>query len=144
MERDVPGTEVDRIAIAVRIIGDSLDPERLTRMLGVAPTLAKRKGEPAERDGATIEQRTGIWSYALPASPEWELGDAIRTLLEQLPSDPALWESLAMEFSTDVFCALFLDAPNRLAILPVETLALLAERRLQLTLDLFGEDRGGR
>ena len=141
MDRDVPGSEVDRIAVAVRIIGDTLDPDRLTRMLGVAPTLARRKGEPMERDGATVEQPTGIWSYALPASPEWELGDAIRTLLEQLPSDPALWESLALEFSTDVFCAIFLDAPNRLAILPVETLDLLAERRLQLTFDLFGGDR---
>jgi hypothetical protein len=133
----VVGGELDRVEVSVRIAGETLEPDRITRMLGVRPTFAARKGEIIQRGTRTVTQRIGIWSYALPASREWVLGDAIRTLLEQLPADPALWEALASEFATDVFCGLFLSSMNRGTELPVETLALLAERQLKLGLDIY-------
>ena len=136
------GGELDRVEVGVRVAGDTLDPDRITRMLGVRPTFAARKGEAVTRGAATVTQRTGIWTYALPSSREWVLGDAIRTLLEQLPADPALWEMLATEYETDVFCGLFLANVNRGTEIPVETLALLAERRLKLGLDIYAEGRG--
>ena len=81
--------DIDRLEIALRVTDDDLDPDRVTRMLGVNPTVAARKGDDVDIDGVPVTQRTGIWSYALPASPEWELGDAIDTLLERLPHAPA-------------------------------------------------------
>jgi len=134
----VVGGEVDRIEVSLRVAGDALDPQRITRMLGVSPTFSARKGDRRGDAASPVIQRIGVWAYRLPASPEWELGDAIRTLLEQLPPDPALWEALASEFRTDVFCGLFLGDTNRGAEIPVETLALLAERRLTLSLDIHG------
>ena len=83
-------------------------------------------------------QRTGVWAYALPASPEWELGDAIDTLLDRLPHDPALWESLASWASVAVICGLFIHDADRAADLAPDTLARLAERRLALTLQIRG------
>ena len=83
------GDDIDRLEIALRVASDDLDPDRITRMLGVNPTFAARMGEEVDVDGVPIVQPTGSWRYALPASPEWELGDAIHTLLEQLPGDPA-------------------------------------------------------
>jgi hypothetical protein len=130
--------DVDRLDIELRVTGDDLDPDRITRMLGVNPTLAARKGEAVDVAGVPVTQPTGIWSYALPASPEWELGDAIDTLLERLPHDPALWESLGGWASAAVVCGLHVHGVDRVAALPPDTLARLSERRLALSLRIRG------
>jgi hypothetical protein len=137
---DHPPTEqdIDRLEIELRVTSDDLDPERITRMLGVNPTRAARKGEDIDLAGVPTTQRTGTWSYALPASPEWELGDAIDTLLENLPQDPALWESLAGWATVSVVCGLFIHDVDRAAELSPDTLARLAERRLALRLEIRG------
>jgi hypothetical protein len=132
------GGEIDRVVISLRISGDTLAPDRITRILGVEPTHAVAKGETVDLAGVPIVQATGIWTYDLPASTEWELSDAIRTLLDRFPADPALWESLATEFTTDIFCGLFLHAANRGTQISLETMALLVERRLPLGLDIHG------
>lgn len=130
--------DIDRLEIELRVTGDALDPERITRMLGVNPTIAARRGEAIDVGGVPVMQRTGIWSYALPASPEWELGDAIDTLLERLPHDPALWESLAGWATVAVVCGLYIHDVDRVASLTPDTLARLAERRLALSLQIRG------
>lgn len=132
------GRDIERLDIELRVTGDDLDPERITRMLGVPPTVAARRGEEIDIGGVPVVQRTGVWSYALPASPEWELGDAIDTLLERLPHDPALWESLATRASVAVICGLFIHDADRAADLPPDTLARLSERRLALSLRIRG------
>jgi hypothetical protein len=137
-EREPDAKDIDRLEIALRVTGDELDPERITRMLGVAPTLAARKGETVDVAGVPVSQPAGIWRYALPASPEWELGDAIDTLLEKLPADPALWESMAGWAVVAVVCALYVHGVDRSAALAPDTLARLAERRLTLRLEIHG------
>jgi uncharacterized protein DUF4279 len=137
------GRDIDRLEIELRVTGDDLDPERITRMLGVNPTRAARKGEAIDLSGIPTVQRTGIWSWALPASPEWELGDAIDTLLERLPHDPALWESMAGWSTVAVVCGLYIHDVDRVAQLSPDTLARLAERRLALTLHIRGDGSRG-
>ena len=128
--------DIERLDIELRVTSDDLEPERITRMLGVAPTSAARRGEEIDIGGVPVVQRTGVWAYALPASPEWELGDAIDTLLDRLPHDPALWESLASWASVAVICGLFIQDADRAADLAPDTLARLAERRLALSLQI--------
>jgi len=130
--------DIDRLEIELRVSGDDLDPDRVTRMLGVNPTRAARKGDEIDVLGVPTVQRTGLWTWALPASPEWELGDAIDTLLERLPHDPALWESLAGWATVAVVCGLYIHDVDRVADLAPDTLARLAERRLALSLQIRG------
>jgi uncharacterized protein DUF4279 len=137
-----PRRDIERLEVELRVTADDLDPERITRMLGVNPTVAARKGEDVDVAGVPVSQPTGIWSYALPASPEWELGDAIDTLLERLPHDPALWESLAGWAAVSVVCGLFIRDVDRAADLSPDTLARLAERRLALSLHIRGITSG--
>ncbi len=138
MSDPADGRDIERLDIELRVTGDDLDPERITRMLGVPPTVAARRGEAIDIGGVPIVQRTGVWAYALPASPEWELGDAIDTLLDRLPHDPALWESLATWARVAVICGLFIHDADRAADLAPDTLARLAERRLALSLRIRG------
>jgi hypothetical protein len=137
-ERDTG--DIDHLEISLQVTGDDLEPDRITRMLGVNPTFAARKGEEVDCAGVPVAQRTGIWLLALPASPEWELGDAIYTLLEQLPPDPALWESLAGWADVSVVCGLIVHGADRAAVLAPDTLARLAERRLPLRLEIRGPE----
>jgi hypothetical protein len=134
-----PRRDIERLDIELRVTGDDLDPARITRMLGVPPTVAARRGEEIDIGGVPVVQRTGVWAYALPASSEWELSDAIDTLLDRLPHDPALWESLATWASAAVICGLFIHDTDRAADLAPDTLARMAERRLALSLQIrFG------
>jgi hypothetical protein len=138
---DSSGDEADRgdlgrIEIELLVTADDLDPDRITRMLGVVPSAAARKAESVDVDGVPVTQPTGVWRYALPASPEWELSDAIDTLLEQMPPDPALWESLSGWASVSVICGLYVHDVNRGADLHPDTLARLAERRVALRLEI--------
>jgi uncharacterized protein DUF4279 len=130
--------DIERLEIELRVTGEDLDPERITRMLGVHPTIAARRGEEIDVGGVPVVQRTGVWTYALPASPEWELADAIDTLLERLPHDPALWESLAGWATMAVVWGLFIHDGDRAADVAPDTLARLAERRLALSLQIRG------
>ena|SRR6185312_3769094 len=136
----VAGGEVDQVRVSLRIIGDDLDPDEVTRVLGVEPSAAIRKGE--RRPGGRV-QRTGVWRLSLPHSREWVLEDAITTLLAALPSDLAVWQALGGKYRLDVFCGLFLDQWNRGADLSPAVLRELAERGLALGLDVYdpmGED----
>jgi hypothetical protein len=47
---------------SLRFLGDRLQPERITKMLGAAPTLAYRKDEVFKRSrGQEVRGRTGLW-----------------------------------------------------------------------------------
>src|SRR5690349_14642193 len=46
----------------LRFLGDSLEPRRLSQLLGVEPTTAYRKGEVYKRSrGHEVIGRTGLW-----------------------------------------------------------------------------------
>ena len=136
----VVGGPLSRLSISVRVAGDQLDPVEISRLFGVAPEFAARKGEQRQSGSRTVIQRIGIWTYGLSdePSPEWELDDAITTLLQQLPSDLNIWNHLAGRFKLDVFCGLFMGSDNQGADLRPSTLKLLADRGLTLRLDIYG------
>lgn len=133
----VLGGQVDRVEVSLRIVGPTLVPGRITHRLGVDPTFAAQKGDLVDRGGTRIKQNTGIWTYALAQSVEWELDDAIRTLLSRFPDNRGVWRELAQDFRIDLFCGLFLASRNRGTELSPETMLLLAHRHARLGLDIY-------
>lgn len=141
----VIGGPLARVRVSVRVVGDDLDPDEVTRLLGVEPTFAARKGERVTRRTRTGTERArvqsvGVWSHALTphSSPDWELGAALDELLSRFPEDPGLWALLRARYSVDVFCGLFLGSDNQGADLRPETLGAVARRGLTLSLDIYG------
>jgi len=131
------GGDVDRLSVTLRITAPDLDPEAITRRLGVPPTLAARRGDDRPSKGGTVKQRVGIWAVGFPSSQEWVLADAIGALLDRLPGDVALWREIASSATIDAFCGLHLDDWNRGLDLPPELLARLGERRIALSFDIY-------
>ena len=140
----VLGGPISRLSVSVRASGDTLDPDELTRLFGVEPSFAARKGDRVQRGNRTVTQRVGIWTYRLTeeSSPEWELDDAIVTLLARLPDDLAVWRELERRYNLDVFCGLFMGSENQGAGLDPSTLRLLGERGLTLELAIYGPPPG--
>lgn len=138
------GGPLSRLSISVRIAGETLDPAEISAILGVQPKFAARTGETRLSGRRTVTQRIGIWTYGLTDGPseEWELDDAITTLLNRLPADTTIWRDLAARYRLDVFCGLFMGGDNQGADLRPETLRLLADRGLALGLDIYGPPPG--
>jgi len=131
------GGDVDRITVSVRASGDQLDPDEVTGALGTAPTFAARKGERRTSGGREVVQRTGVWFVEFRAPEEWTLDEAIGELLDRLPSDTKVWAQLAAKYELDLLCGLHLSAWNRGFVLPAALLARLAERHLELDVDIY-------
>ncbi len=131
------GGDSDEIAVSLRVIGDDLDPEHVSRLLGVEPSLLRPKGEVRHSGGRAVVQRTGVWSFSIECSPEWALPYAIGTRLDRLPADPEVWAELTRCYRVDLFCGLFIESWNRGINLPAALLRRLADRGLDLDLDIY-------
>jgi phosphoribosylpyrophosphate synthetase len=59
-------TECERLEndthATLRIMGDALDPEEVTRLLAIAPTFARRKGDKYGKSDRPVTSRTGVWA----------------------------------------------------------------------------------
>ena len=134
----VVGGDVDRVSVSIRVAGDDLDPDEVTSTLLVQPSFSARKGDRHTSSGREIMQRTGIWVFNFSGSAEeWTLGDAIGALLDRLPSDLRIWQSLASKYRLDVFCGVYIEVWNRGFQLPPALMRRLADRGLSLGIDVY-------
>jgi hypothetical protein len=132
------GGDADRVTVTIRVAGDDLDPDEVTKVLNISPTFAARKGDRRPSGDRDIVQGTGIWTLTFSGTPsEWTLDEAIPILLDKLPADLAVWDRLAEKYDLDVFCGLQLECWNRGFALSPELLLRLAQRHLELDVDIY-------
>ena len=83
-------TKSERAFATLRMAGDDLVPSHITKLLGVAPTLAYAKGERYKRspDGAQLIGRTGVWYRSTDAFESGHLEEHIQRLLDVIVSNP--------------------------------------------------------
>jgi hypothetical protein len=76
----------------LRVWGDTLDPNFVTRTLGCEPSRSQRKGAPVL--SATGEPRriarTGSWLLDYPVAGDATIGEAIELLLRTLPTEESV------------------------------------------------------
>lgn len=124
----------------LRFLGDDLDPDELTRLLGSAPSEGRRRGEAYRSRGARAERtaRTGSWRLRVEKRSPGDLDGQIAELLSPLSRDLAVWRDLSARFQADIFCGLFLDQSNEGIDLSPETLVMIGSRGLTLDFDIYG------
>ena len=129
-------------AVALRIIGDDLDPDEITKLLGVPPTIAEKKGDriTGKNPGYRIA-RSGMWRLRTRDRQPESLQGQIEEILGQLTPDLAVWKNLALRYRVELFCGLFMDKGNEGLILPPKPLADLGVRGIELQLDIYGPAR---
>ena len=130
---------IAKTSVGLRIFGDDLDPDEITRQLGAQPTVGVRKGVERRRpSGHSHIALTGQWLLTAPTAAPGDLDEQIRALLATLTDDLEIWRDLGRRYRCDLFCGLFMIEGNEGIGLEPETVRLIGERGLKIDLDIYG------
>ena len=131
------GGPIDRVVVTLRLYGESLDPDEVTKMLGCQPTFAIRRGEVFPRGRYRRFATTGMWHLHGDRPENEDLEVQVQFLLGRVTRDESVWEDLAQRFRIDMNCGVFLGAWNRGFELSVPLLTELSRRRLMIGFDVY-------
>lgn len=121
-----------RSVASLRIGGDNLDPDEMSRLLGGIPALAYRKGEVNKSKFRDVVRMTGAWMLnATDREPE-NLDAQVDEILGQLTQDLTVWASLSNDYEIDLFCGFFMKQTDEGVEVSVKTLKALSERGIKL------------
>jgi hypothetical protein len=135
--------QIAKSVATLRVSGDELVPAEITRLLGCPPTSAYAKGDVIRGNSTGREsvKRHGLWRLEAEDREPENLDAQIAEVLARLTQDLAVWEGLARRFQMDFFCGLFMDATNAGMELSSQTMRLLAERGINIGLDVYAPTR---
>lgn len=130
---------VETSAVTLRIHGDDLVPQEITRMLGVSPTHAVLKGQEivGQKTGRIWIAKSGMWRLcAADRNPE-NVDAQIQELFSRMTADIAVWRSIAKKYKMDLFCGLFMREKNDGLSISPQSMTTLAERGIELWFDIY-------
>lgn len=133
--------QLQKSAATLGFYGDDLDPDEITALLGMIPTVGVAKGDKwLTSRGAEKIASTGSWRIETDRCEPEDLNKQIKALLEPLTSDLPVWRDLTRRFRGVIFCGLWMKSFNDGLQLSAEVLGSVAERGLLLDLDIYAED----
>ena len=135
------GGHPDGAELCLRVCGDDLEPDEITRLMGHAPSRSQRKGQSVQNSSGQVKRiaRTGSWLLDHPLGAEATIEEGVESLLSGLPSDDRMWAALGQRHRVDLLCDVFVRGVNRGFVLPPQVLGLLARRGIALGVDIFCE-----
>jgi uncharacterized protein with von Willebrand factor type A (vWA) domain len=131
---------ISRLMAALRIVGDELDPDEITRLLGKAPTTVQRRGHPMRKPSGQLGRIMPFSSWSLSAddSLSGDLDAQVDQILDRTAQDLAVWRGIASTWRMHLFCGLFLRDHNEGLSLSPTSLRALGDREILLDLDIYG------
>jgi hypothetical protein len=124
--------------VSLRIFSKHLQPDEITQQLGFPPTEAAKTGEKkAKPKGGTRVIRQGFWFLNYGENDSVLLEDKIVGLLENLTDELDIWKKITDEYTTDIFCGVFMDNWNEGFGLSPACMKKLAERNLKIGFDIY-------
>jgi Domain of unknown function (DUF4279) len=135
------GGHPDRATLCLRVCGDTLDPEEITRLLGRAPTGSQRKGQPVLSKSGEIKRiaRTGSWLLDQAVRSDMTIEKEIESFLGSLPPEGQAWAAIEERYHVDLLCDVFVRGVNQGFELSPRVLAMLGQRGITLGVDIFCE-----
>ncbi len=131
-----------RSLATLRLSGDDLNPDEITKLLGCEPTRRQSKGELTEsRHGlAPRIARYGAWRLEATAAEPANVDTQVAELLGKVSAEMSVWHDLTERFHVNIFCGWFMNEGNEGIDLSPDTMLALGSRRLPLALDIYGAD----
>jgi hypothetical protein len=125
--------------ISLFIVGDDLDPVRVSTALGGQPHVAGKKGDAVTHTtarGKTISRPAiaGYWRREVSLPSPVMVDSAVRQLFAGLAVDSDTWRSLSSSFRAGISV---MEAPPEStaeSIFPGPTLAFIEERNLEVSI----------
>lgn len=124
---------------SLRIIGDSLNPQEISDLLGCEGSTMYFKGDVRviKKTGRKVERKSGHWSLVATECEPENIDGQVTEILNKLNDDPVVWEKLASKYSIDLFCGIFMELSNEGMNISPETLMKLGKRGAVLALDIY-------
>ncbi|MCW8875692.1 MAG: DUF4279 domain-containing protein [Kangiellaceae bacterium] len=134
--------QVNRSVATLRIIGENLIPNEISKLLKCEPSFAYSKGDVkvSKTTGRKLIRKTGMWQMrSTDAEPE-NIDSQTLEIFSKLSSENTIWDELSSSYEINLFCGIFLEKSNEGMDISSSTLTLLADRKVQLSLDIYGPD----
>jgi hypothetical protein len=134
------GGSVDEVNVTLALYGEELEPEEVSRALGVEPTSAHRRGE--RRGPGIPPYLSGAWLLKERGGDAESAEAVLDRLLKQLPEDSAVWRDLSMRHSIQVGFGLHMTGWNKGLSIPLKQVRRIAELGASMEFDIYayGED----
>jgi len=128
-----------RSATTLRIGGDTLTPDEISRLLGARPSFARTKGEQwkGKVSGRVYTARTGQWRLGAEDRKPADIDGQIAEILNQLTPDLDVWASLSERFKIDLFCGWFMEDSSEGVEISAASLRALGLRGIVLGVCLY-------
>jgi len=130
--------QADSSSATLRIGSEKLIPAEITELLGCEPTQSQTKGDVIT--GKSDYKRTvkaGMWRLSAKDCEPENLDSQIAEIFEQLPDDLNVWRQLSARYELDIFCGIFVNRSNGVALISPESMKILSSRNIRLTLDIY-------
>lgn len=122
---------------ALRIAGDSLNPDAISGLLGCSPTLGYVKGQIEPSKGRRIVRETGGWHLDAAGQQPGNLDAHVAELFGRVNSALPAWATLSGEYKIDLFCVYFMSEADEGLEVSAKTLKLLGDRGIKLELRIY-------
>ncbi|HET8707527.1 MAG TPA: DUF4279 domain-containing protein [Pseudomonadales bacterium] len=128
---------LSRSVASLRVFGDQLIPEEITKLLGSEPTKSTRKGDVIPSASHARNAKTGSWLLKAKSCEPENLNEQVEWILSQLTSDLGVWSALCKEFEVDIFCGLFMEGSNEGFSLSPAIMSALGSRGIEIGFDIY-------
>ncbi len=125
---------------ALRIAGDALQPDLISRLLGCSPTLAYVKGQIEPSKGKAIVRETGGWYLEAAEQQPGNLDAHVAELFGRVNYDLSAWATLSGGYTLELFCVYFMSEPDEGLEASAETLKVLGHRGIKLGLRTYAPE----
>jgi hypothetical protein len=119
---------------ALRIFGHPLDPDDVTRHLGISPTHAHRKGDRRGPNSGPYDH--DMWSYTAPVGQAEPLGVHIDALWNTFREHKPYLLQLKHDVTVDVFLGYRSNCDHAGVVVPYESLEMFRELQVPFGLSI--------
>ena len=138
------GGPIEWFSIALIVRTEALSPERISELLGCAPTSSFQKDVPIFRPDGSVKciPRFSSWQVKLSPSDtdEWDPCEAAKLLLLRVNGDLRAWQQISSAARVCLSFGLSMDSSNRGFSLDPELMRYLADRSIEAEFDVYTGD----
>lgn len=131
--------ELNYSLACLRIFGETLVPDEITRLLGAQPTESRLKGDVKyrSREGRETIAKEGAWFLHADDRTPADVDGQVAEILGKLTDDLDTWASLVQRFGVDLSFGWFMKHSNEGIELSPQTLAAIGVRGVRISVDLY-------
>jgi hypothetical protein len=131
---------LSKTVASLRIIGDDLVPDEVTKLLGCEPNIKMIIGEPFSwgKQGKPRLAKSSMWRISATDQLPGDLDKQIEEMLSLLTNDLTVWSQLSKKYKIDIFCGLFMESDMEGISLSAKSMLALGERGIEIDFDMYG------